>query len=121
MDKIVNELDYKTVMIRIESLMSKGSGNVSKEELAEIRDLALAAQNFEQQKYTISAPTTLSGMIEWRMYELKLKQKDLAKKLKVSDAKLSLIMSGKQKSDIDFLKAVHSELNVDAEFILQHA
>jgi HTH-type transcriptional regulator/antitoxin HigA len=60
-------------------------------------------------------------MIEMRMFEMRLKQKDLAKKLKISDAKLSLIMNGKQKPDIDFLKAVHSELNVDAEFILRHA
>lgn len=60
-------------------------------------------------------------MIEMRMFELKLKQKDLAEKLNVSNAKLSLIMNGKQKPDIDFLKAVHSQLQVDAEFILEHA
>ena len=46
---------------------------------------------------------------------------ELAKKLNVSDTKLSLIMNGKQKPGIDFLKAVHSELNIDAEFILEHA
>jgi HTH-type transcriptional regulator/antitoxin HigA len=82
--------------------------------------LALTAQDYEQQKYVIAVPTTLNGMIEMRMYEMRLKQKDLAKKLKVSDAKLSLIMNGKQRPDLDFLKAVHIELNVDAEFILQH-
>ena len=46
--------------------------------------------------------------------------KDLARKLNISDAKLSLIMNGKQKPDVDFLKAVHTQLHVDAEFILQH-
>ena len=89
-------------------------------ELAEIRALALAAQHYEQQKYTVAAPVTLGGMIEMRMYEMRLKQKDLAKKLNISDAKLSLIMNGKQRPDVDFLKAVHTELHVDAEFILQH-
>jgi len=59
-------------------------------------------------------------MIEMRMYEMRLKQHDLAKKLNISDAKLSLIMNGKQRPDVDFLKAVYTELNVDAEFILQH-
>jgi len=100
--------------------MAKGSEIVSKEELAEIRNLALAAQNYEQQKYVIAAPSTLNGMIEMRMYEMRLKQHDLAKKLNISDAKLSLIMNGKQRPDVDFLKAVYTELNVDAEFILQH-
>ena len=120
MKSIKTDADYNSVMAKIDSLMAKGSENVSKEELADIRELALAAQKFEQQKYVIEAPKTLSGMIEMRMYELRLNQKDLAKKFKISDAKLSLIMNGKQKPDVDFLKAVHSELQVDAEFILQH-
>lgn len=121
MKKISTEADYSLIMNRIDSLMAKGSENVSKEELSEIRELALAAQNFELKKFTIDAPSTLPGMIEMRMFEMKLKQKDLAKKLHVSDAKLSMIMNGKQKPDINFLKAVHSELKVDAEFILTHA
>ncbi|MFI5137367.1 MAG: helix-turn-helix domain-containing protein [Sphingobacteriales bacterium] len=117
---INNESDYNAVMAKIDYLMAKGSQNVSKDELADIRTLALAAQKYEQQKYVIAAPSTLTGMIEMRMYEMRLKQRDLAKKLKVSDAKLSLIMNGKQKPDVDFLKAVHAELHVDAEFILMH-
>src|SRR5665811_1923463 len=121
MKTTTNEADYSNVMAKIDSLMAKGSENVSKEELAEIRKLALVAQDYEQGKYVIDAPSTISGMIEMRMFEMRLKQKDLAKKLKVSDAKLSLILNGKQKPDIDFLKAVHSELKVDAKFILDHA
>lgn len=115
-----NERDYTTVIAKIDSLMSKGSGNASKEELAEIRALALTSQHYEQQKYVITAPSTLSGMIEMRMYEMRLKQKDLARKLNISNAKLSLIMNGKQKPDVEFLKAVHTELHVDADFILPH-
>jgi len=121
MSKINNEADYDQVMAKIDSLMAKGSGNVTKDELVEIRSLALSAQAYEQNKYVIEAPTTLIGMIEMRMFEMKLKQKELAKKLNVSDAKLSMIMNGKQKPGIDFLKAVHSELKIDADFILEHA
>jgi len=120
-ETINNDNDYATVMAKIDALMAKGSENVSKEELAEIRNLATDAQKYEQQKYVISAPKTLNGMIEMRMYEMHLKQRDLAKKLNISDTKLSLIMNGKQKPDVDFLKAVHTVLHVDAEFILQHA
>lgn len=120
MEKIKNEADYSNVMANIDKLMAKGSKVVSREELAEIRSLALASQLYEEGKYRIDPPSTLAGMIEMRMFEMRLKQKDLAKKLKISDAKLSLIMNGKQKPDVDFLKAVHSELQVDAEFILLH-
>jgi HTH-type transcriptional regulator/antitoxin HigA len=121
MKKINNDADYNQVMAKIDSVMNKGSDRVSRDELQEIRILALSAQAYEQTKYLIEAPTTLIGMIEMRMFEMKLKQKELAKKLNVSDAKLSLIMNGKQKPGIDFLKAVRSELNIDADFILEHA
>jgi len=116
--KILTNADYGNVMSRIDKLMSKGSANVSRTEMAEIRKLALAAQQYEQSKFPIKSPTTLAGIIEMRMYEMKLKQKDLARKLKVSDAKLSLIMNGKQKPDVDFLKAVHKQLNVNGDFLL---
>ncbi|MFN8346613.1 MAG: helix-turn-helix domain-containing protein [Spirosomataceae bacterium] len=118
--KITNETEYERIMEEILHLMNQGEGNLNKEEKEKLRNLALAAQVYEQNLYTIPAPTTLEGMIELRMYEMKLKQKDLAKTLGVSDAKLSLILSGKQKPDIPFIKAVHTKLNVSADFILQH-
>jgi HTH-type transcriptional regulator/antitoxin HigA len=121
MEKINNDTDYKGLMLKIDALMAKGSKNVSKNELEEIRKMALSAQEYERKKYVIEAPTTLTGMIEMKMFEMGLKQKDLAEKLNISEAKLSLIINGKQKPDIDFLKAVHSELHIDADFILEHA
>lgn len=48
--KIINEGDYKNVITKIDSLMAKGSKNVNKKELAEIRKLALTAQDYEQNK-----------------------------------------------------------------------
>ena len=51
---------------------------------------------------------------------MKLRQKDLAKTLGVSNTKLSLILNGKQKPDIQFIKAIHAKLNVSADFIMQH-
>src|ERR1035437_4267805 len=91
----INEGDYKNVMTKIDRLMAKGSKNVTTGELAEIRKLALTAQGYEQNKFVIEAPTTLPGIIEMKMYEMRLKQKDLDRKLKVSDTEISLIMSGK--------------------------
>ena len=117
---IFDDSEYAKVMAKIEGMMARGSHNVTPDELAEIRSLAIAAQQYEEGKYKVAAPSTLAGMIEMRMYEMRLKQTDLAKKLNISDAKLSLILNGKQKPDVDFLKAVHIQLKVDAEFILKH-
>lgn len=117
--KITNESDYKMIMNKVDHLMAKGSSKVTKNELIEIRKMAMAAQQYEKTKFVIEPPVTLTGIIEMKMYEMKLKQKDLAKKLNVSDAKLSLIMSGKQKPDISFLKAVHQQLKVNGDFLLE--
>jgi HTH-type transcriptional regulator/antitoxin HigA len=114
------ESEYDKAMIEIDRLMRKGENNLSDSELGKIRTMALAAQAYEQEHYYIEPPRTLEGMIELRMYEMRLKQKDLAKTLGVSGAKLSLILNGKQKPDIPFIKAVHTKLNVPADFILQH-
>ena len=120
-NKIKHDADYNTVMAKIDSLMAKGSEKISKKELTEIKNLAIAIQAYEQEKYTIDLPTTIAGMIEMKMYEFKLKQKDLAKQLNISTAKLSLIMNGKQKPDVAFLKSVHTQLKIDASFLLNNA
>src|SRR5258708_39463885 len=86
--KIETEADYKSVMARIDNLMSKGSENVSKTELAEILKLAITAQEYEKTKFTIAAPTTLPGIIEIKMFEMCLEQKDLALQLKARVTKI---------------------------------
>jgi len=60
---IHNECDYVAVMAKINPLMAKGSENVSKEELAEIRALALAAQLYERQQNVVATPSTTGKRI----------------------------------------------------------
>ena len=55
---IHNESDYIAVMAKINPLKAKVSENVSKEELAEIRALALAAQLYERQQNVVATPST---------------------------------------------------------------
>jgi transcriptional regulator with XRE-family HTH domain len=50
---------------------------------------------------------------------MKLKQHELAQKLHVSPAKLSLVISGKQKPDAALIKAAYNELQVDGNLLLR--
>lgn len=111
---------YSAIMQEVDTLMKKGEANLTDAELDKIRTLALTAQAYEQKLYKIPSPQTLEGMIELRMYELKLSQTKLSETLGISNAKLSLILNKKQKPDIAFLKAIYKKLNVDADFILEH-
>jgi len=118
--KVKNEQQHAELLAQVDVLMRKGEKNVTSEESEEIRQMGLALQEYELEVYPISPPKTLEGMIELRMYELRLKQKDLAETLGVTPVKLSMILSGKQKPDVHFLKALYKKLNVPAEFILEH-
>lgn len=84
----------------------------------EISRLSNDTQQYTHSVYTIPAPQTIGGIIELRMYELRLSQVKLAKLLGVTEPKLSRIINGKMNPDVTFLKALHEKLNVDATFLL---
>jgi transcriptional regulator with XRE-family HTH domain len=65
-------------------------------------------------------PKTLQEAVEFKRAEKKLTQAKLAKKLGIGAPKLSQILSGKREPDVVFLKAIHKELDIDADFILTH-
>lgn len=119
--KIKTEREYNATMKKIDALMKKGEDNLTNKEAEELRGLALAAQAYEKSIYTIPVPKTLEGLIELKMYEHKLKQKELAKLLGIGEPKLSQIMSKKRKPDIAFLKAAHEHLGIDGNVLLQYA
>ena len=117
--RIQNKEVYELTMKEIDALMKKGEENLSQKELDRLRILAEAAENYEDTREPLPVPSTLPDMIRMKMFQLRLKQQYTAKLLGVSEAKLSLILSGKQKPDIYFVKALHEKLNLDANQILQ--
>ncbi|MBS1566625.1 MAG: helix-turn-helix transcriptional regulator [Bacteroidetes bacterium] len=119
--RLLTAKEYNATMVKIDALMKKGESNLTDKEAKELRKMALAAQRYEKAIYTINAPTTLEGMIELKMYERKLKQKELAKLMGLGEAKLSQILSGKRMPDVAFLKAAYLKLGIDAGFLLTHA
>jgi HTH-type transcriptional regulator/antitoxin HigA len=66
-------------------------------------------------------PQTLVGMIELKMFERKLNQKELAAKLGITSTRLSEVLNGKRKVNMDLAKRLHDKLGIDASFILEHA
>ena len=119
-NKINTEIDYNARMKKIDALMKKGENNLTNKEAEELKSLALAAQVYEKSIYIIPAPRTLEGLIELKMYERRLKQKELAKLLGIGEPKLSQIMSKKRKPDVAFLKAAHEQLGIDGNLLLRY-
>ena len=117
--QIGNEMEYNAAMDKIDALMKKGEAGLTEIESEALRLLAVAAQTYEKTIYSIPAPKTLEGLIELKMYERKLKQKELARLLGIGEPKLSQIMSKKRKPDVAFLKAAHEHLGIDGNVLLE--
>ena len=120
MKAITTKDEFENAAEEVFNLMNKGEGKLTEKEKSRVQLLASAIQAYEKSIYPLEMPKTIEGMVELKMYEHKINQAALAKKLKLSTTKLSLILNGKQKPDIAFLKGVRKELNIDADFILDH-
>jgi HTH-type transcriptional regulator/antitoxin HigA len=92
---------------------------ISPKEKASLLRYTKIVKAYEDLHYTIPMPQTVQGLIELKMYERKLKQKDIAKLLHTTDTKLSAVMHHKRKPNIKLLKAMHEELGIDGNLLLK--
>lgn len=114
---IHNESDYKQAFADFDGLIAKMGDDTQLQ--AEARMIAEAIQAYEQKHMPFPKPTTLTDMIELKMYEMKLKQKDLAQLLDIEASRVSELLNGKRKLSIDLAKRLHEKLGIDGNFILE--
>ncbi len=98
-----------------------GFDYLTKKESADLNTYTKIVKAYEDMHYTIPLPQTVQGLIELKMFENKLKQKELAKLLNTTDTKLSEIMHNKRKPSISFLKAMNQILGIDGNLLLKIA
>lgn len=116
---IQNETEYKQAFADFDALIMQMGEDQKLQQWA--RTLAEAIQTYEQATMTFPKPTTLAGMIEWKMYEMKLKQKDLAQLLEIEPSRMSEVLNGKRAVTLDLAKRLHEKLGIDGNFILETA
>ena len=116
---LLNETDYKNAFAHFDLLVMQMADQPELQRQA--REVAEAIQAYEQAFVPFPKPTTLTGMIELRMYEMKLKQKDLATLLGVEASRISELLTGKRKVSLEMAKRLHDKLGIDGNFILETA
>ena len=116
----ITENEYRKAAERIEELLLLVNDNAPKEDanLQELVALSDLVENYETEHYPIGTPS-LKDVIELRMFENKLKQKDLALLLGTSASRISEYMNGKRDITIEIARALHKKLNIDSDIILQ--
>ncbi len=122
MKTIKTKKDYHTAMSEMEIYLQKGFSNLTKKENERLQELTDMVEKYEAVHYSLPIqPKNINEMIELKMFERKLKQKDLAKILGISDTRISEVLRGKRKVNIDLAKKLHTKLGIDASFLLQAA
>lgn len=114
------EAEYETAMDEIYELMNRGEANLTEAEKDKVRDMALAAEAYEDEHFPFP-PETIPEMVERKRFELNLTQAGLAEMLGLGKSKLSQILSGKREPDVPFLKAVYHKLDIDPGVLLDNA
>ncbi len=126
MKKEVTKREYAIAeekMNEVLAIVDKKGGfdKLTKKELAELDKQTQIVKAYEDVNYIIPLPQTVQGLIELKMFENKLKQKELAKMLNTTDTKLSEIMHNKRKPSLSFVKALHQVLGIDGNLLLKIA
>jgi len=126
MKTAITKKDFGIAEMKMNELLAlatkRGGFNyLTTKEKGDLNKYTKIVSGYEEANYTISLPQTLPGLIELKMYEKKLKQKELAKMLKVTDTKLSEIMHNKRKPNLSFLKAMNEILGIDGNLLLRIA
>lgn len=85
--------------------------------LLELRD---ALDAYEQaQGHEPPQPTSLAGRLEIEMYKLRLNQKSFAVVIGVSETRLSEVMNGRRKPNLDLIKRLHDTLKIPGDELLE--
>lgn len=126
MTKEISKTDFDNAEKQMNNLLAiatdKGGFNfLTEKESTDLEKYTQIVKAYEDMHYTIPLPQTVQGLIELKMFEKKLKQKDLAKMLNTTDTKLSEIMHNKRKPSLSFLKAMNQILGIDGNLLLRIA
>lgn len=126
--QIQNLDDYIEIMNKIEFFIQKATANggvdtLPKQEFDTLNDLSLMANAYERNARTnfLSQPKSISDAVKIKMMHLRLKQKDMAPLLGIAESRLSEVLSGKRKVNMELAKKLNRILKIEAEFILQAA
>jgi HTH-type transcriptional regulator/antitoxin HigA len=116
--KLLSAQAYELTMQQINQLMKIGEDNLTGAQFRRLRSLSEVAEHYEEINYPLRAPSSLQDMVKLKLFELGINQTYAATLLGISNAKFSMIMNGRQRPDIYFIKAIHDKLKIDANLIL---
>ena len=128
MKKPTNETEYRHLMATIEAYLQKataqgGFTSLTADEANELAHLSQIAEDYEDSIpiMPVRVPQGIPEMISFKMYELKMNQREMAQLLEIAETRLSEILRGKRRVSLELAKQLRTKLGIDADFILEYA
>lgn len=120
MKEVKTRKQYQEALRKIEELLVKVENNHSYDnpDFVMMDRLSDLVAQFEDEHFHIEIPA-LIDVIKLRMYEMGLKQSDLAKKLDIPKTRISEYLRGKRDITMDVARKLHQQLDIDGDIILQ--
>lgn len=120
MGKLITHEEYVKAEIRLNEIIDLVDDDAADDDplLQELKEVSDIIEAYEEIHYPIGLPTLLE-VIELRMFEMKLKKKDLAVLLNTSASRISEYLSGKRDITLKVARDLHKKLNIDSDIILQ--
>ena len=122
--EIKSKKEYHEMMIEIYNLMNKGEGNLTKTEVVRLSKMSVCAEAYEDNKLGLKLfkePKNIQEIVELKLFENKMTQSELAEEIGLAKSKVSEILNGKRKDDIQFIKGIHKIFKNDATTLLEMA
>lgn len=116
---IKTEKQYTETLRKIDLLMKKGEENLTDNDIVVLQQMIGEVADYEEETIRLPAPKTITEMVELRLFQEKMTQAEFARKAGLGLPKVNQIINGKRPIDISFLKAIYTQLNVPADFILE--
>lgn len=114
---ITNETEYRNAFRHFDQLIADMGDDPEKQ--AQAQTLAERIQAYEQETMPFPHPTTVAGMVELKMCELRLKSGDLANLLGVTSSWVAEFLDGTQPLNFELAKKLHEKLGIDGNFMLE--
>lgn len=125
---MISEKEYNECRAKMEVIISKGTelGDMEllcEEDKAEYIRLANLVDEYENAYYPLPgySSTLLTDAIREKMVEKGVNQRQTAKLLGISESRVSDLLSGKRKLNLNIAKRLRDNLGLPADFILDMA
>jgi HTH-type transcriptional regulator/antitoxin HigA len=119
MTQIENEMQYRSIMERIEELLKVVDDNTPENDRNNVELVLLSnlVADYEDIHYPVSKPS-LVEILKLRMFEMGLSQTGLADLLGMNQSKISEILSGKSEPTLKQARKMAEELHISPYVIL---